>query len=237
MQENKRDSSTQYYKGFWLTTYRGIALCFISFLIYLVSEPDGILISFAFLMFFGGWLPMAYAMNYFGVSKDTLLVRHHFFIWKRKRYPLADIKQVILHSISGPIVRDANRLTIVFNNDTQKSFQGSTLRNYHWIELIDHLKKLHVNVKDENQFVMAARPETRIVMRKVYRYFITYLALTLGSMSLFFIDAPNGVILAIKLFWLVGVLGGIFLVKRLIIKAAKEVEPDDNHNKPPDEHD
>lgn len=96
----------------------------------------------------GGWitvgvaalLPLilwAFSSYYFELASGKLIVKNHLFFWLRREYELKDIRFVM----KGEILKGTTGLRIVKSNFRARGYAAETLRQKHWNELRDDLKK------------------------------------------------------------------------------------------------
>jgi hypothetical protein len=118
---------------------------FFGFLIFTLIKFDTDKIAVFFIvngMFYG---LMGYQSNYFLMSDNYLQVRNYLWFWKKTTYRLTDINEVILE-IPGKLSESA---IIVLKNYSTSLNPAGSLKDRHWIEFMEDLKKKGIKVRDE----------------------------------------------------------------------------------------
>ncbi|MCW2121055.1 EbsA family protein [Flavobacterium sp. 7A] len=87
-------------------------------------------------------------MNYFEISENFIIIKNHYFFWKKKIIRIADIRQV--HLIR-PYKRP-NTLRILFNDFSTKTYIAGSLTTSTWKELKTNLD--HKNIFVRNDFFL-----------------------------------------------------------------------------------
>lgn len=83
-------------------------------------------------------------MNFFEINSDELIVKNHYFPWKKISYNVNDIEQV---STETPY-RRSKGLRIITNDFQSKFFGAGSLRDAKWRELLDDVNSL--GIKNNN---------------------------------------------------------------------------------------
>lgn len=84
-------------------------------------------------------------MNYFGLSDDYLIVRNHNYIWKRHRYKLSEVREIVFETYP----RATYCLRIISKNFQAKLYQAGTLHDKRWLELMRKLEEKGITVRNE----------------------------------------------------------------------------------------
>ncbi|MCD6013702.1 MAG: hypothetical protein K0Q79_3564 [Flavipsychrobacter sp.] len=228
--------SFKYFKGNWLTSYRGIMLVawtiMLSWLVVVMYTPEdigGVIVwSMLFIPFF--WV-FGVPLYYFGVSAESFKIKHHLFFWWRKEYRFIDIEQILFdQSDSRSMAKNALRLTVVLKNNKTHQFQASTLRLRHWRALKKCILGKPVKLIDKIEFALVVPPKSRNFELRVIFYFLVYIIIALIFMTFIsFSDASPIVVIILKLLWLVYVVAGIFVLRYLIVKLAKKQKEETLH--------
>jgi hypothetical protein len=79
------------------------------------------------------------------MSDNYLQVKNYLWFWKRTTYRLIDIKEVILE-VPGRMSESAR---VVLKNYSSSLNPAGSLKNKHWIELMEDLEKRGIKVRDE----------------------------------------------------------------------------------------
>lgn len=102
-----------------------------------------LLIPFFFILIL--YLALGTQMNFFEISFDKLIIRNHYFPWKKNEYNLADIEEV---SLESPY-RRSNSLRIITYQFQSKLYGAGSLRDRTWRELLDDLGSLGIKTKND----------------------------------------------------------------------------------------
>lgn len=138
------------FKGNQFTSFRGISLwVFIGFFAVLTIskwQSPGIRLLIFFGILGSFWfIACSWAMHYFGLTKNYLIVRNHNFIWKEKIYLLSDIKEIVFETQGN----QANSMRIITNDFRNKLYQAGTLRDKTWLEMKTKLEEKGITVRNE----------------------------------------------------------------------------------------
>ncbi len=139
----------EFFKGNPLISFSGIMVMVMTgFLILMVAtipQPAarGIFFIFAAPIFIA--LAAASSMNYFGIAGEYLVVRHHFFVWKRHYYKLDDIKEIVFEQAG----RSPNILRLISHNFNTHMYAASSLWDKDWLALMARLQANGVVVRNE----------------------------------------------------------------------------------------
>lgn len=96
---------------------------------------------FCLLMFIG----KGFQMNYFEIDFDKLIIRNHYFPWKKKEYDLRDIEEVGKEKQ----YRSSTGLRIITYEFQSKLYRAGSLRDRHWNELFNDLKSLGIKISSQ----------------------------------------------------------------------------------------
>lgn len=139
------------YSGNPVFSFRGIMMWgFIIFILYLTFSTGG-KISFSkklivFIPVCIVWfLINAYSMNYFQVSKNFLVIKNHYFFWKKNIFKLTDIEELVIETQP----KQANMLRVITKDFKRKLYRAGTLKDSTWHDLKDDLEKKNVIVRNE----------------------------------------------------------------------------------------
>ncbi|WP_276345882.1 hypothetical protein [Daejeonella sp. JGW-45] len=105
------------------------------------GEPGVIFIGLAAFLF----LALSSSLNYFGLSNNYFIVRNHHFLWMRHAFRIENIKEIIFETTP----RGPNRLRIITHDFRSKIYGASTLREKHWLALMNKLMDKGIVVRDE----------------------------------------------------------------------------------------
>jgi hypothetical protein len=84
-------------------------------------------------------------MNYFIIDDGKLIIRNHYFFWKKKIYDLKEIRETVIES---PYKR-SNSLRIITNDFKSKSYGAGSLRNKNWQELFEDLSRIGITIRSD----------------------------------------------------------------------------------------
>ncbi|MFT3825634.1 MAG: hypothetical protein QM731_17070 [Chitinophagaceae bacterium] len=84
-------------------------------------------------------------LHYFLLSENYLVVKNHLFIWKKRIFPLADIREVIIETP----YRRSTTLVIITKDFSQKKYAAGSLRNKTWKALRERLQAYRIPVTNE----------------------------------------------------------------------------------------
>jgi hypothetical protein len=150
--EDPREVDENYaetFKGHPLFSFRGLAMWgFIGFFAYLTLtdskfQANGALVAgFACL---GWFIAMSYQMNYFIVTPTHLIVKNHYFFWKKKTYRISDIEELVFETKP----KMPNYLRVITKNFENKLFPAGTLLDKHWLALGATMHAQGIKVRNE----------------------------------------------------------------------------------------
>lgn len=138
------------FKGNPVLSFRGIMLwgviLFFSYLFFFKPLPKSN-IPYIFLGVYGlfWFILSSWMMYFFGLTRNYLIVKNHYFLWKFKAYKLTDIHKVIYESQG----RNPNCMRIITKDFKYKLYRAGTLRDKTWIKLMHQLREKGVDVRNE----------------------------------------------------------------------------------------
>lgn len=139
------------YAGNPIFSFRGIMMwSLIIFFLYLgFSSGEKMSLSkklYVFIPISLFWfLANAYSTDYFEVSKNYLVVKNHYFFWKKNIFRLTDIEEVVFETYS----KQANILRVITKDFKRKLYRAGTLKDSTWLELKHDLEKKNIIVRNE----------------------------------------------------------------------------------------
>ena len=167
------------YTNFWAIFMWVIVVFLVGIAPFLISDDDdayGLMILFAFLSL-GVIFLFTIHFNYFGLSGQYFIVKNVYRPWKKKMFPLKDIREIVL----GNSQQSVDVVRLIFTDFKLKEFGGTGLRNRDWLSLMKLIQAHGIPLKDENSFVLWSTPEMKKSYRKMIFYFILYVILCGGS--------------------------------------------------------
>ncbi|WP_366187311.1 hypothetical protein [Flavobacterium ovatum] len=84
-------------------------------------------------------------MDYFEISENFIIVKNHYFFWKKKTIRIDEIREVQLFR---PYKR-SNTLRILFNDFSTQNYMAASLRTATWKELKMNLDHKNISVRNE----------------------------------------------------------------------------------------
>lgn len=102
-----------------------------------------LLIPLAAVLFF--YIIFGTQMNFFEIKEDKLIIRNHYFPWKKRVYNLKDIEEV---SKETPYRRSTGLRILTYKFDS-KLFCAGSLRDHTWKELLDDLSSLGIKTSTD----------------------------------------------------------------------------------------
>ncbi len=138
------------FKGNQFTSLRGITLwSLIGFFAYMTlnnKRPNTVGLTVFVLVFSTFWFFVhSYLMHFFQVSENFFVVRNHNFIWMKKAYKFADIKEIVFET-QGKM---PNCLRVITNDFKSKLYPAGTLSDQNWFALKDKLESYKIKVRNE----------------------------------------------------------------------------------------
>ncbi len=102
------------------------------------------------ILFATGWacwvLGFSYLFHYVLVDVEYLTIKNHNLIWRKKKYKLSDVREVVFES---PATRLPNFIRVITNDYKSKRYPASTLTRKNWLALKKHLDRLGIPVRNE----------------------------------------------------------------------------------------
>lgn len=139
------------YAGNPIFSFRGLMMWpLIIFILYLTFSSGGkmslsqkifVLVPICIFWF----LMNAYSTDYFEVSKNFLVVKNHYFFWKKKIFRLDNIEELVFETQP----KQANMLRIITKDFKRKLYRGGTLKDSTWLELKDDVERKNIKVRNE----------------------------------------------------------------------------------------
>ncbi len=138
------------YKGHPIFSFRGIYLWSIILFIPLIVMLKKNSIFVKPLLIFNPisifWFIInARMMHYFEISNNFIVIKNHYFFWKKKIYQLNEIREIVLFRPH----KKPNTIRIVFNDFSTKKYMAGSLKDTTWLELIYDLEQKNVCIRDE----------------------------------------------------------------------------------------
>lgn len=139
------------YKGHPVFSFRGILMWgLILFMLlmpfYLKPKPHWD-ISFLFLFGFSlFWFVFNSAMmNFFEISKNYFVVKNHYFFWKKRIYPISEIKEVVYEQQG----KQPNCVRVITNRFSTKLYMAGSLTDSTFLEMKKELESKNIVVRNE----------------------------------------------------------------------------------------
>lgn len=154
------------------------------------------------LLLFGCGFGALFSMftNYFGVSRQHILVCNVYRPWKRVKYAISDIKQVVLASNHN----GTNTMRIIFHDFRHKEIAAAGLRDADWLVLTGYMHSLNIDVVDENNFAERIKPEAKKQFRSMQWGMIGALVVVMAvGMLVLSSDVGETTMIFLKIGWLV----------------------------------
>ncbi|MES3019679.1 MAG: hypothetical protein V4721_17960 [Bacteroidota bacterium] len=138
------------FKGHPVFSFRGIMLWgFIGFIIFLNvlgsghSDPRIYFTEIGLSIIW--FLAMSNSMNYFELSDEHFIVKNHYFFWKKHTYRIKYIKEIVFDTQpKAPI-----GLRLITTNFKARQYAAGTLKDSHWLDLMNALQQKGVIVRNE----------------------------------------------------------------------------------------
>jgi len=137
------------YAGNPHTSYNGMLFYF--FAAFIISIPftstktfspiDFVLLTPILMMYLG----LGHQLHYFLISENTLVVKNHFWFWKKHIYNLEEIREVVFEKPG----RWSKSVRIITKDFKEKLYPAGSLRNQNWKELNLKLGELNIVVRNE----------------------------------------------------------------------------------------
>lgn len=145
-----KDEAFYTYAGSPFFSFRGIMLWGLILFILLAVISNGNKSSAKMLLFLVPvclfWFVFnAYSMDYFEVSKKFLVVRNHFFFWKKEIFRLGEIEELVFETQP----KQANMLRVISSDFKTNLYRAGTLKDSTWLEFKSDLETKNVVVRNE----------------------------------------------------------------------------------------
>jgi hypothetical protein len=85
-------------------------------------------------------------LNYFLLSDDELIVRNHFFLWKKHRYNISQIREFVFETP----YRRSKSFRIITKDFREKLYSAGSLRRKHWKQLRQRIDGLGIEIRTYN---------------------------------------------------------------------------------------
>ena len=108
-----------------------------------IKDPEKLIFFIPLCLFW--FLLNAYSMNYFEVSKNFLVVKNHYFLWKKHVFRLSEIEEIVFEAQP----KQANTLRVISSDFEASLYRAGTLRDSTWLEFKDDLEKKSIVVRNE----------------------------------------------------------------------------------------
>jgi hypothetical protein len=94
------------------------------------------------------YLGLGFQLHYFILSDNHLIIKNHFWFWKKHIYPVKDIREVVFESPH----RTSNSLRLITKGFKSKIYPAGSLRTGHWKKLKQLLLEKKIDIRDEIGF-------------------------------------------------------------------------------------
>ena len=94
------------------------------------------------------YLGLGHQLHYFLISEDALVVKNHFWFWKKHIYNLQEIREVVFEKPG----RWSKSVRIITNDFREKLYPAGSLRCKYWEELNLRFDELNTSVRNEVAF-------------------------------------------------------------------------------------
>ncbi|HKZ66405.1 MAG TPA: hypothetical protein VJ111_08630 [Chitinophagaceae bacterium] len=92
------------------------------------------------------YLGLGHQLHYFLISEDTLVVKNHFWLWKKHIYNLEEIREIIFEKPG----RWTKSVRIITHDFREKLYPAGSLRSRNWKELKIKLGELNIVVRNDS---------------------------------------------------------------------------------------
>lgn len=109
-----------------------------------IAQKDGpwiIMVVVAIFLF----IALSSSMTYFGLSENYFIVKNYHFFWKKHIYRIDNIKEIVFETYPKSTIC----LRIITHDFRTKVYSACTLREKHWLGLMENLKEKGIVVRDE----------------------------------------------------------------------------------------
>jgi len=122
----------------------GIVIFFYCLIKVKVGKEEMLILPFAFILIM--IIGFGTQMHYFEISNKKLVIRNHYFPWKRKEFNLDEIEEVTKESFH----RHSDALRILTYDFQSKLYAAGSLRNKNWEELFNDLASMGIKTNMYN---------------------------------------------------------------------------------------
>jgi hypothetical protein len=84
-------------------------------------------------------------MNFFEIKYGKLIIKNHYFPWKKKEFDLKDIEEV---STETPYRRSTGLRIITYQFES-KFYGAGSLRSHTWNDLLKDLESIGIKTKNQ----------------------------------------------------------------------------------------
>lgn len=137
------------YAGNPHTSYKGMLFYF--FTAFIISIPFSSTKPFSPIVFvlltpiLMMYLGLGYQLHYFLISDDALLVKNHFWFWKKHIYNLGEIREIVFEKPN----RWSTSVRIITKDFKEKLYPAGSLRSRSWKELKLRFDELNIVVRND----------------------------------------------------------------------------------------
>jgi len=148
--KNLHSIEEQYFRGNQFACSNGLlawgfTLVF-PFILFLLADAEVATVLF-FIIFLILFLPFSTTLNYFGIRDNSIVLRNHNLLWKRRQYYFDDIQTIVFER------KGYNKLlTVVMKSGKKKQHQGASLGDAHWLSFKQALLARGIEVDDKINF-------------------------------------------------------------------------------------
>lgn len=82
-------------------------------------------------------------LNYFLLSGDELIIKNHFFPWKKHQYNLTEVREFVLERP----YKSSKSLRVITKDFRDKLYPAGSLRSQHWLQLSTRIKELGIPLR------------------------------------------------------------------------------------------
>jgi hypothetical protein len=146
----KHNISTEVFKTFKgnpILSFRGLMLWSLTLaFLYGIIKINDLKKATLLIVFLIGWLTLnAWMMHYFEVSKNYLIIKNHYYFWKKKVYKIEDLEEVIFEQFTN----QSNRIKIITKIFNNNFYLAGSLTDETWLELKKELENKKIKVRNE----------------------------------------------------------------------------------------
>jgi hypothetical protein len=85
-------------------------------------------------------------LHYFLLSGDELIVRNHFFFWKKHTYSLSEVTAIVFETP----YKSSKSLRLIKKDFREKLYSAGSLRKKHWKQLKERIGELGIEIRNYN---------------------------------------------------------------------------------------